>query len=292
MDLPREMTLSAVTASALAHARKDFLGQHAELVARYGPRHARPLRADYQVIDAGGPLEREHVLGALVGRTEQEAVAGQIVEGEAEVVVAGRHGAALAPLRVRLVLRAEKRRAKADRLAPRLRHENLAARGKFVWERLAVFVEGAPVDLHLADDGVDAVVWVHVPAVAQPRRTANRRIGVGADPDRWMRLLHGAAAPRGVLQREVRAGHGHDVLGPQPLHGEEVLLEAAHALLLGRAEGQVLDLAVAEGDAEDDLASAHDVGGRDLLGDVERPVEREPGQPLGDAWIWRHRRAP
>src|SRR5438046_1958004 len=152
---------------------------------------------------------------------------------------------------------------------------------------LPAFVEGARVDLHLADDGVDAVVWVHVPAVAQPRRAANRRIGVGADPDRWMRLLHGAAAQRGVLQREVRAGHGHDVLGPQPLHGEEVLLEAAHALLLGRAEGQVLDLAVAEGDAEDDLASAHDVGGRDLLGDVERLVEREQDQPEVDPEIRR-----
>src|SRR3989449_1938643 len=66
-----------------------------------------------------------------------------------------------------LVLRAEKRRAQADRLAPRLRHEDLAARGKFFRERLAAFVEGALVDLHLADDGVDAVVWVHVPAVAQ-----------------------------------------------------------------------------------------------------------------------------
>src|SRR2546427_6662158 len=182
MDLPREMTLSAVTASALAHSWKDFLGQHAELVERHALRHARPLQAHDQVIDAGGPLEREHLLGDLVGRPEQETVAGQIAEGEAEIVVAGGHGAALAPLGVRLVLRAEKWRAQADRLAPRLGHEDLAARGKFVWERLAVFVEGAPVDLHLADDGVDAVVWVHVPAGAQPRRTANRRTGVGADP--------------------------------------------------------------------------------------------------------------
>src|SRR5262249_47016919 len=157
-----------------------------------------------------------------------------IVEREAQIVVARGHRPALAPFRVRLILRAQERRAQADRLAPRLRHEDLAARGKFFRERLAAFVEGALVNLYLADDGVDAVVWVHVPAVAQPRRAANRRIGVGADPDRWMRLLYGAAAQRGVLQREVRAGHGHDVLGPQPLHGEEVLLEAAHALLLGR----------------------------------------------------------
>src|SRR5437879_1129263 len=192
MDLPREMTLSAVTASALAHARKDFLGQHAELVERHALRHARPLQAHDQVIDAGGPLEREHLLGDLVGRPEQEAVAGQIVESEAEVVVAGRHGAALAPLRVRLVLRAEKRRAQADRLAPRLGHEDLAARGTFFRERLAAFVEAALVDRNLADDGVHAVVWVHVPAVAQPRRAANRRIGVGPDPDRWRRLLPGA----------------------------------------------------------------------------------------------------
>src|SRR3989442_6611043 len=152
MDLPREMTLSAVTASALAHSRKDFLGQHAELVERHALRHARPLQAHDQVIDAGGPLEREHLLGDLVGRPEQETVAGQIAEGEAEIVVAGGHGAALAPLGVRLVLRTEKWRAQADRLAPRVRHENLAARREIFPVRPSAFLSGALLELHPAGD--------------------------------------------------------------------------------------------------------------------------------------------
>src|SRR2546422_10641352 len=83
------------------------------------------------------------------------------------------------------------------------------------------------------------------------RGPPDRGIGVGPDPDRWMWLLHRPGGERGVLQREVGARHGHHVLGPQPLHRVEVLLEAAHALLLRRAEGQELDLTVAEGDAED-----------------------------------------
>src|SRR5438034_11153840 len=61
----------------------------------------------------------------------------------------------------------------------------------------------------------------------------------------------------------------------EPLDRLEVLLEPPHALLLRGAEGEVFDVAIAEGHAQDDLAAAHHVHARDLLGDVERLVERQ-----------------
>jgi hypothetical protein len=59
----------------------------------------------------------------------------------------------------------------------------------------------------------------------------------------------------------------------------EILLEPPHALLLRGAEREELDVAIAQRHAEDHLAAAHDVDGGDLLGDVERLVQRQQDQP-------------
>jgi len=48
-----------------------------------------------------------------------------------------------------------------------------------------------------------------------------------------------------------------------------------------------LDVTIAEGGAEDHLAATQDVGGRDLLGDVQRLVEREQHEPEVDAHVRR-----
>src|SRR5499426_558126 len=153
-------------------------------------------------------------------------------------------------------------------------------------ERVRRFEENLEAVRRLwTEDSVDMVAshFTLKGASASPRPVQKPHppiwIGANADPDRWVRLLHGPRRGRGALQGEVGRDHVDRVLGPQPPHGLQVLLEALHALLLRRAERQELDVAVAERDAEDDLAAAHHVDGCDLLGDVQRLVEREQDEP-------------
>jgi hypothetical protein len=94
-----------------------------------------------------------------------------------------------------------------------------------------------------------------------------------------MRFLDRLGANRGAREREMRADHVHRVFRPEALDRFEVFLEAPHAVLLRGAEREVLDVAVAERGAEDHPPAAHDVDSRDLLGDVERLVERQEHQP-------------
>jgi hypothetical protein len=54
--------------SALSHLGEDRLGQHMQLVKEQALRHARPLHAHDQVIDARGPVQRQHLLGYLIRR--------------------------------------------------------------------------------------------------------------------------------------------------------------------------------------------------------------------------------
>jgi hypothetical protein len=76
-------------------------------------------------------------------------------------------------------------------------------------------------------------------------------------------------------------GRGHALLGPQSLHQRQVLLEALDALALGHAEGVELHVAVAEADAEDEVAARDDVEARDRLGGVDGvvQVEEEDAEP-------------
>jgi hypothetical protein len=52
--------------SAAADPREQLLGKHVELVEDEGLRHARPLHAHDQVVDAGGAIETQDRLGDLV----------------------------------------------------------------------------------------------------------------------------------------------------------------------------------------------------------------------------------
>ena len=71
------------------------------------------------------------------------------------------------------------------------------------------------------------------------------------------------------------ARHAHAVLGPQADDGFEVLLQPRHALGLRSPKTLELHLAVAEAGAEDRAPARHHVEGGDLLGDIQRLVQRE-----------------
>ena len=81
----------------------------------------------------------------------------------------------------------------------------------------------------------------------------------------------------------MRARHAHALLGPEADDGLEVLLQAHHPLALRGAEALELHLAVAEAGAEDHAPARHHVEGGDLLGDVERLVQREQDDPRQQA---------
>ena len=72
--------------------------------------------------------------------------------------------------------------------------------------------------------------------------------------------------------------HVHHVLGPEPPDRFEVLLEALHALLLGRAEGEKLDLPVPERDAEDRAERSEPIGAE--VAQREEPGQRRTHEPF------------
>ena len=68
----------------------------------------------------------------------------------------------------------------------------------------------------------------------------------------------------------------------RPAHHVEALLEPAHALALRHAERVELGLAIAEPDAEDEIAAPDRVERGDALGDLDRVVQAGQQHP-GDA---------
>ena len=96
---------------------------------------------------------------------------------------------------------------------------------------------------------------VEVPAVTETRSALDRLVGVGAHPDRRVRVLlqrHGDAR---LVELEMRTLHGHGSAGPELLHRVQVFLEAANGALALDAEALELDIPVAERAAEDHLAA-------------------------------------
>ena len=71
------------------------------------------------------------------------------------------------------------------------------------------------------------------------------------------------------------ARHRHAVLGPETDDGLQILFQPHHPLGLGGAETLELHFAIAEAGAEDHAPARHHVEGGDLLGDIQRLVERE-----------------
>src|SRR5437016_10067116 len=88
----------------------------------------------------------------------------------------------------------------------------------------------------------------------------------------------------------MRALHRDEILGPQPLHRVETLLEALAEPGAWHAERLELDIAVADAAAEYELAAGQQVKCRELLGEVERLVQRQQDQPADQSQPRRDRR--
>ena len=66
-----------------------------------------------------------------------------------------------------------------------------------------------------------------------------------------------------------------EILGPQPPHRFEPFLEALAETGARHAERLELDIAIADAAAEHEFAARHDVQCRELLGEIERLVQRQ-----------------
>jgi hypothetical protein len=114
---------------------------------------------------------------------------------------------------------------------------------------------------------------VDEPAVAETRRPTHRPVVVGGEPDRRMRLLDRPAGHRDIGKFADVALAADIVLGPQALDELEALLEAVHASAARHPKGVELDIAIAEPDAEDEVAAPDRVERGDALGDLDRVVQ-------------------
>src|SRR5262249_16065828 len=89
---------------SLTHFRHYFGREQAERIDHLRMRHADPVHRQDHAVDPQTSIVADDLLGNLVGRAEQEAVAGELVKAEREVVVALGHHLVLSPLSVDLVL--------------------------------------------------------------------------------------------------------------------------------------------------------------------------------------------
>ena len=135
------------------------------------------------------------------------------------------------------------------------------------------------------------VVRVDVPAIADPRGAPHRDVGIGADPDRRGRFLQRLDRAGGVVELPVGALHVDEVFGPQAFDCEHHFLEPRAELAARHTERLELDIAVADAGAEDEAAAGHQVERRQLLGKVERLVQRRQHQAADDPQPRRDRRA-
>jgi hypothetical protein len=87
--------------------------------------------------------------------------------------------------------------------------------------------------------------------------------------------LHGRHRDPRVTQREVTALVPHRLAAPQPLQDVEPLDEPPAALARIQPERLVLGIAVAEPDADDQPPPADDVERGELLGQIDRMVQRQ-----------------
>src|SRR5215831_10423271 len=82
--MPAMHLLSA--SQSLTHLRHHFCREQVERIDHLRMRHADPVHRQDHAVDAQTSIITDDLLGNLVGRAEQEAVAGEFVEAEREVV--------------------------------------------------------------------------------------------------------------------------------------------------------------------------------------------------------------
>jgi hypothetical protein len=85
-----------------------------------------------------------------------------------------------------------------------------------------------------------------------------------------------------VVEFEVRPLHGDEVFGPQTADRSEAFLEAGAQSWARHSESLEFDVAIANPDAEDELATTQQVERRKLFGNVGRLVQQHQHQPTDD----------
>src|SRR5689334_8038641 len=96
---------------------------------------------------------------------------------------------------------------------------------------------------------------------------------IAAEPDRWMRPLHGLERDRATLEAEDLAAIVDGRLRPQRLDELDRLAEPPHAALARHPEVAVV-VGTPQADAEDRAAPADDVERGHLVRDVDRMAHR------------------
>src|SRR6266545_2196742 len=236
--------------------------------------HARPLEPE----DHRGDAEPLAIARDLVddprGVADDEAVARQLVEARVEGLAGGQR-LVLFPAPVRLVFRSEDRLRLRDGRRGLRRHVTLLDQRRLDRRRPPELASRGPKELELALERRELGVGVHQPGVAETRGAPDAGIAVGGEPDRRARALERAHRDARAAQAEVAALVGDGLAAPQPLDDLEALDQTTDALLRVVPHCQVLDAAVPEADTEDQVAVRNHVERRELLGDLDRVVQRE-----------------
>ena len=130
--------------------------------------------------------------------------------------------------------------------------------------------------VELTRERVQRRVRVHEPRVAEPGRAPHADVGVGRQPDRRAGpLQRGHRDPHARAAGKVLALIVDRLAAPQALERRQPLLEATDSLARVHAHRLVLGVAIAETHADDQPPAADHVERGELLGEVDRLVQRE-----------------
>src|SRR5882724_469077 len=258
--------------------QQNLLAQEADRAQNLLLVHARPLEPE----DHRGDAEPLAIARDLVddprGVADDEAVACQLREARVEAL-AGGQCLVLFPAPVRGILRPEDRRRLRHGRRRLGRHVAFLDQRRLDGRRAPKLPPSAQKKLELTLERRERGVGVHEPGVAQPRGAPNTGVAVGGHPDRRAGTLHRAHRdPRGS-QAEVPALVVDGFAAPQPLDDLEPLDEATDAVLRVVPQRAVLDVPIAETDAEDQPAVRDHVERRELLGDLDGMVEGQQENP-------------
>src|SRR5204862_1657467 len=234
-----------------------------------------------------GPLEpedhRRHAESLAITRdllhharrvADDEALARQLLEAPREGLAGGQR-LVLLPAPVRTVLRVQERGGLRERRGRRRRDVALLDQRRLERGRAPELPTRRPEERLLALEGRERRVRVHQPGVAEARRAPDARVGVRRKPDGRAGALQRTQRDSHVAEAEVLALVAHRLAVPQLLDHLETLDEARDPRLRVLAHRLVLHVPVAEADAEDEPPARDHVERGDLLGNLDRVVERE-----------------
>ena len=134
----------------------------------------------------------------------------------------------------------------------------------------AIFVDG-----RLPLQGFQRGVGIHEPRQPQFAGSPHHRIEIRCHPYRRMGLLNRANGAGRVVQIEVSAMERDFVLRPQTLNQLQRFQESPNPVASLHVERLVLDITVAEADAQNDAAIADYVQRRHSLRHVGRRIQRQ-----------------